>query len=249
MGLKRICQAHEGALAEKGVVADYLAYVILATIAAVIHRRRMMFEPPFADVAAIQRDAASHMRAAALVARKARAAARRTRRAEARKLAQLYPAMVSAIAQLVAERRTATVKEAAKMHRAAKVATTTGVSLPPPPSDVPFGGAARALGICYGGPPASWIPTPLEAADCCADHRLPHPKFPWAFRVHCRSRGHARELVRAAMRGRDVSPDVEWILQGVVAMQLYGVNVATVKEAYNALWAALTVWNERRNER
>jgi hypothetical protein len=39
-----------------------------------------------------------------------------------------------------------------------------------------------------------WMPNPIEVMDCCRHLKLPSPKAPWAFKVHCNSIRHVAQI-------------------------------------------------------
>ena len=166
-------------------------------------------------------------RRAAAVARKANVVRRVDARKLARALAQLDATMISGIAVFVAGKRQAAGEE----FRAAMA--RGGPPLPKGGREIKW----RAVG--QSDQLKRWQPSPAETADCCAWQRMPHAKYPWSFRAHCRSRAHLRELIRAAMRGREVSPDVAQVLFRLQDQDLLSSRCATVAQARNVVAVTL----------
>lgn len=51
----------------------------------------------------------------------------------------------------------------------------------------------QAIGY-RGNRPGAWTPAPAEVRSCCQEIHPPHPKYPWTYKVHCKSVIHVAHL-------------------------------------------------------
>jgi hypothetical protein len=54
-----------------------------------------------------------------------------------------------------------------------------------------------------------WMPDPIEVMDCCRHLKLPPPKAPWAFKVHCNSIRHVAQICNVDPKALKARIDID----------------------------------------